>query len=50
MTFPNAECKTTLMTDPITNGVCLASYECSEAGGKPEGNCASGFGVCCYFR
>jgi len=49
VSFPNAECKTTLITDPLTSGVCLSAEECNAAGGKDEGNCASGFGVCCYF-
>ena len=32
------------------SGLCLTTEECTESGGKPEGNCASGFGVCCFIR
>jgi len=52
LTFPNDECTTTLTfndADPVTSGLCLTANECTEAGGAPEGNCASGFGVCCHI-
>lgn len=31
-------------------GVCFKSDECSNKGGTASGNCASGFGVCCFFK
>jgi len=46
VSFPNDEC---LTTDPPTSGRCLTSDECTEVGGKPQGNCASSFGVCCFL-
>ena len=30
-------------------GTCWTTTECSSKGGKVEGNCAAGFGVCCIF-
>jgi len=47
LSFPNQECTTTLT--PLTTGLCLAANECTAAGGEPHGNCASGFGVCCFI-
>lgn len=32
-----------------TWGTCFAESECSSKGGTIDGNCASGFGVCCTF-
>eukprot|EP00094_Tigriopus_californicus_P008817 TCALIF_08498-PA protein Name:"Protein of unknown function" AED:0.33 eAED:0.33 QI:19/0.5/0.71/0.85/0.5/0.57/7/0/191 len=32
-----------------TSGTCLSAQECSSQGGTMDGNCASGFGVCCIF-
>merc|ERR1712083_642167 len=32
------------------NGTCYTSSECSNRGGKSDGSCAGGFGVCCYFE
>merc|ERR1719189_325928 len=29
-------------------GLCLTSTECSDRSGTASGNCASGFGVCCF--
>jgi len=46
--FQNLECKGT-ETDGII-GTCLSSTECSDAGGSSLGNCAAGFGTCCYVR
>jgi len=44
--FPNNEC-TTQMNG--MKGVCLTEEECaSRTGGSASGNCASGFGVCCF--
>ncbi|KAK2724430.1 hypothetical protein QYM36_001068 [Artemia franciscana] len=44
--FPNNEC---VSTNPLYNGTCLSSAECSTGGGTAYGTCASGFGVCCVF-
>lgn len=30
-------------------GTCLSATECTSRGGSADGNCASGFGVCCTF-
>jgi len=52
VSFPNEECATTmrtLITGAPVSGLCLTTEECTESGGKPEGNCASGFGVCCFI-
>merc|ERR1711981_704515 len=46
--FPNDECTTT--TSASMKGICKSSTECSKNGGVSSGNCASGFGVCCYYR
>jgi len=46
VTFPNEEC-TTIMT-PAMFGICLTAEECTDSGGTASGNCASGFGVCCF--
>jgi len=50
VTFPNGECKTNLLTDPLTSGLCLTASECTDVGGTPKGKCASSFGVCCFLR
>jgi len=50
LNFPNIECGTTKQITPKTAGLCLTASECTKAGGGAEGNCASGFGVCCYIR
>jgi len=44
--FPNLEC-TTQMSDDM-KGICLTSEECIARSGTASGNCASGFGVCCF--
>jgi len=44
--FPNLEC-TTQMSDEM-KGICLTSEECRARSGEASGNCASGFGVCCF--
>jgi len=52
VSFPNEECATTmttLTTGAPVSGLCLTTEECTASGGKPEGNCASGFGVCCFI-
>merc|ERR1719189_2187366 len=42
--FPNDICSGSSL-----NGTCYTSEECSSKGGKNDGSCASGFGVCCTF-
>ena len=50
MTFPNEQCTGTSSTSSLTNyGTCYSSSECTNKGGKMDGNCAAGFGVCCTF-
>lgn len=44
--FPNDNCNST----STTNGTCYTSSECLSKGGKSEGSCASGYGVCCTFK
>jgi len=44
--FPNNACKMGSGKD----GVCYSGDECEAMGGKPEGVCANGFGVCCYIE
>lgn len=46
VTFPNDECTTTM--DPTMRGLCITAEECGDKGGTASGNCASGFGVCCF--
>jgi len=51
VTFPNAECTTD--TTPAMTGICVTAEECSNDGdviAQAQGNCASGFGVCCMRR
>lgn len=48
VSFPNAQC--TSGSDDFTFGTCLSATECGEAGGTKDGNCASGFGVCCVIK
>jgi len=40
--FENNACK-----GSTRNGTCYTSAECESAGGKKDGDCADGFGVCC---
>merc|ERR1711963_63415 len=42
--FPNDICD-----GGTLNGTCFTAEECSNLGGKNDGSCASGFGVCCTF-
>ena len=44
--FDNTECAGT----SGDNGTCFTSNECSEIGGKADGTCATGFGVCCVLQ
>jgi len=48
VTFKNEECTTTM--DPAMNGICQSTEDCTESGGTASGNCASGFGVCCFHK
>ena len=48
VSFPNKQC--TSASDDFTFGTCLSATECGEAGGMKDGNCASGFGVCCVIK
>lgn len=43
--FPNDACT----TSTGLTGVCYSSSECTELGGSELGQCANGFGSCCYF-
>jgi len=46
VTFKNEECTTTMTSS--MKGVCQTTEECTSSGGTASGNCASGFGVCCF--
>merc|ERR1712026_561815 len=49
VTFPNVECTTTMT--PAMKGTCVTQEECQNTGNTvatASGNCASGFGVCCF--
>lgn len=46
--FPNSEC--TIQSDLKIRGVCMSGSDCTSSGGVQDGNCASGFGVCCSYR
>lgn len=35
--------------DSSKNGTCYTEDECSNKGGKADGSCAEGYGVCCIF-
>lgn len=48
VTFPNDVC--IINSDNTLTGTCLSSSECSDRSGTADGNCASGFGVCCLVR
>jgi len=43
--FENAKCDTV----DGREGTCYTDSECTTKGGDERGNCASGFGVCCFF-
>lgn len=45
--FKNDQC--TASSSSSLKGTCMTAEECSSAGGSSDGNCASGFGVCCLF-
>jgi len=46
VSFPNDECQTIM--DPAMTGICITNDECDQRSGTASGNCASGFGVCCF--
>ena len=46
MTFPNDVCTGANSGD---DGTCFTNTECTAKSGSVDGNCASGFGVCCTF-
>jgi len=45
--FPNQQCTGSSSTS--TYGTCYTSSQCTSKGGTADGNCASGFGVCCVI-
>ncbi|XP_059097630.1 uncharacterized protein LOC131891941 [Tigriopus californicus] len=45
--FQNGACSA--VTSLGTTGTCLSAQECSAQEGTSDGNCGSGFGVCCIF-
>ncbi len=45
--FKNDPC--VAASDSSMKGTCYTTSECSSLGGSRDGNCASGFGVCCLF-
>lgn len=49
--FPNSQCTTfsSANTKNIMFGTCQSSSTCISLGGVTDGNCASGFGVCCMI-
>merc|ERR1719323_97680 len=49
VTFPNNQCDVTSTSSGVSKGTCLSSSECTSKSGTVNGNCASGFGVCCTF-
>jgi len=49
VTFPNEMCMT--QSTPSLMGICITAEECKNNGAitaQAQGNCASGFGVCCF--
>lgn len=49
--FDNNACRSTSTASAggTRNGTCYTSDECQKKSGVMNGNCASGFGVCCVF-
>ena len=41
--FPNGACE----SSNNRNGTCFTKQECEDKGGKEQGTCAEGYGVCC---
>lgn len=48
--FDNVECQANILPPGAVQGICLTETECTDGGGVPSGNCASGFGVCCFRK
>jgi len=48
--FDNLECQTNIQPEGSVQGICFTSTECTDRGGVSAGNCASGFGVCCFIK
>jgi len=49
--FPNDQCTAKSgTTTGAKKGTCLSSTECAANSGTVDGNCASGFGVCCVYK
>merc|ERR1719367_1133509 len=44
--FPNLACTTAMSND--MRGICVTAEECNGRSGTASGNCAAGFGVCCF--
>merc|ERR1712062_527193 len=50
VTFPNDECTgSSSSSSQSVLGTCFSSTECNNKGGKADGNCASGSGVCLFL-
>merc|ERR1711993_113977 len=49
VTFPNDQCTGKSSGSVKVLGTCFSASECTSKGGSADGNCASGFGVCCTF-
>jgi len=45
VSFPNEPCNTKMAE---MQGICVTAEECEDRKGTASGNCASGFGVCCF--
>jgi len=51
VTFKNLECTTQMSTsNNAMKGICQTAEDCGENNGMASGNCASGFGVCCFYK
>jgi len=45
VSFPNEPCATAMAN---MQGICVTAEQCDDRKGTKSGNCASGFGVCCF--
>jgi len=45
--FKNEGCQS--VSDATLQGVCYTAQECTDLGGRADGNCANGFGTCCVI-
>lgn len=48
--FPTPVQEECLSQDKRRRGICMNTYECRIQGGKSNGRCALGFGVCCICK